>query len=80
MRYVALVEDASEEVDQDGNDANDGKYCCWSGALFCGLGCYAGFFGEDFEGVGAFVRIDADEGYEWRRGQGIFVAMEGNGG
>lgn len=80
MRYVALVEYSSKEVDENGDYADDGEYCCWSGALLCGLGGDAGFFGEDFEGVGAFIRVNADERYEWGGGEGIFVAVEGDGG
>jgi hypothetical protein len=62
MRYVPLVEDAAEEIYQDGDDADDGEDGAGADALFCGLGSDAGVFGEDFEVVGAFVWGGADEG------------------
>jgi len=62
MRYIPLVEDAAEEIDQDGYDADDGEDGAGADALFCGLGADAGVFGEDFKVVGAFVGGGADKG------------------
>jgi len=77
MRYIPLVEYAAEEVDEDGDDADDGEDCCGADALFCGLRADASVFGEDFEVVGAFVWGGADEGKGGLGSEGVFVAVEG---
>jgi hypothetical protein len=61
MCHISLVEDSSQEVDQDGDYPDDGEDCAGAYALFCGLGSDAGIFGEDFEVVGTFVWGGADE-------------------
>jgi hypothetical protein len=51
VRYVALIEDATEEVYKDCDYTNDGEDGTRADRLFCWLCGYAGCFGEDFEVV-----------------------------
>lgn len=80
MRYVALVEDAAEEVDKDRDDANNGKDSPWTDGLLGGLGRDAGSFGEYLEVIGALVRVGADEGSDGLGCEGVLVAVEGDDG
>lgn len=78
MRYVALVEDAAEEVNEDGDDTNDGKDSPWTDGLLCGLSRDTGSLGEYLEVIGAFVWVGADEGRNSLGCEGVFIAVEGD--
>lgn len=80
VRYVPLVEDAAEEVDEDGDHADDGENGGRADALFGGFGAYAGCCGKDFEVVGTFFRVGTDKGYGGFLREGVFVAVEGDEG
>lgn len=78
VRDIALVEDAAEEVYQDGDDPDDREDGTRPDSLLCGLGGYAGGFREDLEMVGTLFGIGAYEGRGGLGGQRVFVAVEGD--
>jgi hypothetical protein len=59
VRHVTLVEDTTEEVDEDGDNANDGEHGARAHRLFRGFGATAGGLRAHFEEVGAFFGVGA---------------------
>jgi hypothetical protein len=80
VRYISLIEDSSQEIDQYSNYADDGEDGAGAYSLFRGLGSDAGVFGEDFEVVGTLVWRGPDECQGGLGCEGVFVAVEGDEG
>lgn len=63
MCNVALVEHSTQEINENGDYANDEKDCAWANALFNGRGCETSDRRENFEGVGALIGGNANVSY-----------------
>lgn len=81
MRHRPLVEYAANDVDQHGNEENDGKHPSGTDTTgLVGLGPGAGVDGADLEEVGALVGVGADKGDGGKVVERLAVADQGEGG